>query len=279
MTSLTADRRHVEHWCNASTHADAGRDAFGSPMTQAVLRRSPGPYKSARERSGVVEPRDDVDELEQLTRAFWRRPPTKLLELLNSDYDIAWNDIATVVGISRQAVTKWRKKQALPDSRRFGSLCKLAAFAARVKRSGGDPGYWLALPLQLAADVESHLSLADVLSTGHFELALRHFDRRISDGDVLAKMFPGYQAESGGLVEVVLDDGICVLSFDQLGLVTADADVEAARSDLVLQVRDYIVDWDEFLHREQPHDAREALVARLKQADRDSVLQKLLFGR
>lgn len=279
MTSLTADRRHIEHWCNASTHADAGHEVFSSPMTLTVSRWSPGPYRSARERSGVVEPLGDVDELEQLTRVFRRRPPTQLLKILNADFGIAWNDIATVAGISRQAVMKWRKRQALPDSRRFGSLCKLAAFAARVQRSGGDPGYWLAMPLQLTDDVESHLSVADVLSTGHFELGLRHFDRRISDGDVLAKVFPGYRSESDGLIDVVSDDGICVLSFDQLGLATADADIEEARSDLVLQVRDYIVDWDEFLDREKPHDARGALVARLKQADSDSVLEKLLFGR
>ncbi len=279
MTSLTAQRRHAERWCNASTHAGVGHDVLSSSMALAVLRWSPSPYRSARERSGVVEPIGDVDELEQLTRAFRRRPPTQLLEALNADFDIAWNDIATVVGISRQAVMKWRKRQALPDIRRFGSLCKLAAFAARVQRSGGDPGYWLAMPLQLSDDVESHLTVANVLSTGHFELGLRHFDRRISDGDVLAQVFPGYRAESDGLVEVVSDDGVYVLSLDGLSLVAADASIDEARSDLVLQVRDYIVDWDEFLHREKPHDARRSLVVRLKQADSDSVLEKLLFGR
>lgn len=279
MTSLTAQRRHVEHWCNASTHADEGYVEFSWPMTLAVSRWSPGPYRSARERSGVVEPLGGVDELEQMARAFRRRSPTQLLEALNAGFGIAWNDIATVVGISRQAVMKWRKRQALPDIRRFGSLCKLAAFASCVQRSGGDPGYWLAMPLQLSDDVEPHLTVADVLATGHFELGLRHFDRRISDGDVLAKVFPSYRAESDGLVEVVSDDGVYVLSLDDLGLVAADAGVEEARSDLVLQVREYIVDWDEFLHREKSHDAREALVARLKQADTDSVLEKLLFGR
>lgn len=279
MTPMTAQRRQVEHWCNAGAHADAGHGLFNAPLTPAMLRRSPGPYRSARERSGVVEPLGDVDEFEQLTRAFRRRPPTQLLEILNGDFGIAWNDIARVVGISRQAVMKWRKRQALPDSRRFGSLCKLAAFAARVQRSGGDPGYWLAMPLQLSDDVESHLSVADVLSTGHFELGLRHFDRRISDGDVLARVFPGYRAGADGLVEIASGDGVHVLSLDELGLATADASLEAARHDLVLQVRDYIVDWDEFLHSEKPHDAREALVARLRQADSDSVLEKLLFGR
>lgn len=279
MTSLTTERRHVEHWCNASTHSDVGHDVFSSPRTPAVLWWPPSPYRSARERSGVVEPVGDVEELQQLTQAFRRRAPIELVELLNSKFGIAWNDIATVVGISRQAVMKWRKKQALPDSRRFGSLCKLAAFAARVQRSGGDPGYWLTVPLQLSDDVESHLSVADVLSAGHFELGLRHFDRRISDGDVLARAFPGYRAESDGLAETKLSDGVYVLSLDQLGLAAADADIEEALSDLVLQVREYIVDWDEFLHHEKPHDAREALVARLKQADSEAALGKLLFGR
>lgn len=279
MTSPTAERRYVEHWCNAAAHAHAGRDVFSSPLTLAASWWSLGPYRSARERSGVVEPVGDVEELQQLTQAFRRRAPVELVEILNSEFGIAWNDIAKVVGISRQAVTKWRKRQALPDSRRFGLLCKLAAFASHVQRREGDPGYWLTTPLQLPGDVESHLSVADVLSAGHFELALRHFGRRISDGDVLAKAFPRFRAETDGLAEVKLSDGVYVLSLDGLGLVTADASIEEARSDLVLQVRDYIVDWDEFLHGEKPHDARETFVARLKQADSDSVLEKLLFGR
>ncbi len=279
MKSLTAERKNLERWCNASTRADARHDTFSSPVTSAVLLRSPGPYRSARERSGVVEPIGVVGEIEQLTRGFRRRPPLELLELLNSDFGIAWNDVAKISGISRQAVTKWRKGQALPDSRRFGSLCKLAAFASHVQRRGGDPGYWLAMHLQLFDDVESHLSVADVLATGNFGYAVRHFDGGISDGDILAQVFPRYRAEADGLAEIKLSDGVYVLSLDQLGLLAADEELATAQDDLVSLVRDYIVDWDEFLYGEEPHNAREPLVARLKQADNDSVLEKLLFGR
>lgn len=279
MTLPTNEWRHFESWCNFSTHDAALRDEFSVPMRLGVVRWSPRPYRSARERSGVVEPIGDVEELQQMTQAFRRRPPLDLVECLNSDFGIAWNDIAKVVGISRQAVTKWRKGQALPDSRRFGSLCRLAAFASCVQRDGGDPGYWLAMRLQLADDAESHLSVADVLSAGYFELALRHFCRGISDGDVLARAFPRYRADSDGLAEIEVNEGVFVLSLDPLGLVAADGDLEAAQEDLVSQVREYLVDWDEFLYDEEPHRAREPLVARLKQADSGSVLEKLLFGR
>ncbi|WP_420445675.1 hypothetical protein [Candidatus Poriferisodalis sp.] len=278
MTSQTTDRRQFERWCNASTHAYAIDDALSLSMTSALLPWLSGPYRSARERSGVVEPLGAVDELEQLTRAYRRRPTTELLELLNSDYGIAWNDVASVAGISRQAVRKWRNGQALPDNRRFGSLCKLAAFANLVQCRGGDPGHWLRTPLQLSDEIESHLSVADVLSTGNFGLALRHYNRGISDGDILARVFPSYRAKSDGLAKIELGDGVFVISLDQLGLLTEDSDVDEAQGDLLSQVRDYIVDWYEFLRYEDPHKTREELVTRLKQADRNSMLAEILFG-
>ena len=184
-----------------------------------------------------------------------------------------------MAGISRQAVTKWRNGQASPDNRRFGTLCKLTAFAYLIQRRGGDPARWLKMRLQVADESESHLSISDVLSTGNFRLALQHFDRDISDRELLREVFPRYSTEAAGLAAIELRDGVFVISLDDLGLYSAGEDVEEAQDDLLFQVRDYIDDWHDSLREQEPHASRWRIVNEMEQADRDSSLADMLFGR
>ncbi len=184
-----------------------------------------------------------------------------------------------MAGISRQAVTKWRNGQASPDSRRFGTLCKLAAFADLIQRRGGDPALWLKTRLQVADDRYSRVSVSDVLSTGNFRLALEHFNRNISDLALLREVFPRYSNEAPGLATIELSDGVFVVSLDVLGLVAAGEDLGEVQEDLLFQVRDYLNDWHDFLSEREPHSTNRRIVHELEQADRDSSLPDLLFGR
>ena len=184
-----------------------------------------------------------------------------------------------MAGISRQAVTKWRNGQASPDSRRFGTLCKLAAFADLIQRRGGDPALWLKTRLQVADDRDSRVSISDVLSTGNFRFALEHFDRNISDLALLREVFPRYSNEAPGLATIELNDDVFVVSLDVLGLVAAGEDLGEVQEDLLFQVRDYLNDWHDFLSEREPHSTNRRIVHELEQADRDSSLPDLLFGR
>ena len=181
MTALTLkrpqsmQRPQFDRRCNA----DANQDTIQSLWSRLV------PHRSVVERSGVRSPPQVLDPLVHLTQKYRRHALADLLEGLNSHFGIEWNEIAKVAGISRQAVTKWRNGQASPDNRRFGTLCKLTAFAYLIQRRGGDPPRWLKMRLQVADESESHLSISDVLSTGNFRLALQHFDRDISDREAL----------------------------------------------------------------------------------------------
>ena len=214
-----------------------------------------------------------------LTQEYRRRKLADLLECLNSHFGVEWNEIAKVSGISRQAVTKRRNGQVSPDRRRFGTLCKLAAFADLIQRRGGEPALWLKTRLQVADDRDSRVSISDVLSTGNFRLALEHFDRNISDLELLREVFPRYSTEAPGLATIELNDGVFVVSLDELGLVAAGEDMEEVQEDLLFQVRDYLNDWHDFLSEHEPHTSNRRIVHELEQADRDSSLPDLLFGR
>ena len=187
-----------------------------------------------------------LSQLGDLAQEYRRRTLADLLECLNSRFDIEWNEIAKVSGVSHQTVTKWRKGQASPDSRRFGTLCMLAAFADLIQRRGGEPALWLKTRQQVADDRNFRISISDVLSTGNFRLALEHFDRNISDLELLREVFPRYSTESPSLATVALSDGVFVVSLDQLGLVAAGEDMEEVQEDLLFQVRDYLNDWHDF---------------------------------
>ena len=214
-----------------------------------------------------------------LTQEYRRRTLADLLEGLNSRFGVEWNEIAKVAGISRQAVTKWRNGQASPSNRRFGTLCKLTAFADLIKRRGGDPALWMKTRLQVADDRDSRVSISDVLSTGNFRFALEHFDRNISDLELLREVFPRYSTEAPGLATIELNDGVFVVSLDQLGLAAAGEDMEEVQEDLLFQVRDYLNEWHDFLSEREPHTNNRRIVHELEQADRDSALPDFFFGR
>ncbi len=220
-----------------------------------------------------------LSQLGELTQAYQRRTLADLLECLNSHFDIEWKEIAKVSGTSRQAVTKWRKGQASPDSRRFRTLCMLAAIADLIQGRGGEPALWLKTRLQVADDRDSRISISDVLSTGNFRLALEHFDRNISDLELLREVFPRYSTEAPGLATIELSDGVFVVCLEEIGLVAAGEEMEEVQEDLLFQVRDYINDWHDFLSEREPHTGNRRIVHELEQADGGSSLPELLLGR
>ena len=240
-------------------------------------------YRSIAERAGVrmsaQVPAQGLARFSDLAQQYRRRSLADLLACLNSRFGIEWNEIARAAGISRQSVTKWRNRLASPDSRRFGTLSNLAAFADEIGRRGGEPALWLKTRLQVADDRDSRISISDVLSTGNFRLALEHFDRNISDLELLREVFPRYSTGAPGLATIELSDGVFVVSLEELGLVAAGEDMEEVQEDLLFQVRDYINDWHDFLSEREPHTSNRRIVHELEQADGDSSLPELLFGR
>ncbi|MDE0606524.1 MAG: helix-turn-helix transcriptional regulator [Acidimicrobiaceae bacterium] len=269
MTTLTLKRPQFDRRCITNIHEDLPQDFW----KRRVL------HKSVVERSGVGSPPQVLDRFDQLTQEYRRLSLADLLDRLKSRFGIEWNEIAKVAGISRQSVTKWRNGQASPDNRRFGALCRLAALAELIQSRGGDPARWLKVKLQIADENESHLSISDVLATGNFRVALQHFDRELSDDELLREVFPRYRSDTGGLAAIELRDDVFVVSLDELGLLSTGEDAAEAQEDLLLQVRDYIDDWHAFLRGQEPHTSHWRIVNELEQADRNSSLTGVLFGR
>lgn len=271
--------RQFDLRCNAGTHTCPMRMPLDAILLTTQSPNLQDPCLSAHGRSRSSKLFSVLDQFEQLTQEKRRHSTNSLLKQLNSDYGIAWNEIAKVAGISRQAVRKWRDGQATPDDRRFTTLYKLTAFAELVMCGDGDPSQWLRMPLRISEEVTPRLSVADVLATGNFVSAVRHFNAELTDRNVLRSVFPGYSSGSEGLATIEVDEGVFVISLDQLGLVTEDADIEKARTDLLLQVREYIVDWHDLLRFEEPHRSRALLVLKLEEADQNLALDTILFGR
>lgn len=254
-------------------YGDGCQGPIQNPRSRTV------PHRSVVERSGVSQPAQDLEQSADLAQEYRRYPLSDLLTRLNSHFGIEWNEIAKVAGVSRQAVSKWRNGEASPDSRRFLALCKLAAFAHLTESRGGEPALWMKAHLQVADGRESRIAISDVLSTGNFRQALRHFDGEISDRELLRKVFPRYSTASEGLATIALRDGMFLCSLDELGLFSASDEIEEAQEHLLAQVRDYINDWHDFLYDQEPHASRQQIVTDLAQAESDPSLVDMLFGR
>lgn len=85
--------------------------------------------------------------LEHLSAAYRRDSVVEVLNKLSGGWGVGWSDIARVVGVSVQAVRKWR--QGAPTSPdHCVSLSRFAALLERLENHGiKEPANWLELPV------------------------------------------------------------------------------------------------------------------------------------
>lgn len=125
--------------------------------------------------------------LELLSEGLARLSPRDLLRRLSDEYGLSWSTIADLIGVSVQAVRKWRTGDAPSPERRL-ALARLVAFLDVLEDSSvGDPGGWLELPV-MQGYAPTHF---DLYKTGRADLLCDLASGRLSGSDALDE----YQAD------------------------------------------------------------------------------------
>lgn len=120
------------------------------------------------------------ERLSQLARQYRTRVGKELVQLLATEYGLAWVDMARMLEVSVPAIRKWRMSgNVTPEN--AGKIADLAAFAQLLSEHNVRPAAWLSTPLIAGYTVApKHLyslghagALADVaLGTGDAEMLL-----------------------------------------------------------------------------------------------------------
>jgi hypothetical protein len=172
----------------------SGVEAPPSPTTTiASITRS---FGMLRDETSVLD--QDVGDshraaqlqtLDLLAHERAREDVPGLLDELSTQRGLGWSDIARLVGVSVQALRKWRRREPMTGENRF-AVARLTALLDLLQ--GGavqDPGGWLEVPLAQGYSLR-HLDLyrrdrADLL----FDLA--HL--RITPEQALAELDPEWR--------------------------------------------------------------------------------------
>jgi hypothetical protein len=140
-----------------------GLESPRTPITtMASITRS---YDMLRDRTSILDADVGNDHraaqlqtLELLARDRAREDVANLLNELSAHRGLGWNDIARTVGVSVQAVRKWRGREPITGENRL-SVARLAALMDLLDRVPvQDPGGWLEIPVISGYSVR-HLDL------------------------------------------------------------------------------------------------------------------------
>ncbi len=259
-----------------------GRHVFVSHMGSGDIAAI---WRSAVERSGVEggTAAREPDGLPERSEHYRRQPVDQIVSGLVEIDGLALNDVASVAGVSRHALRKWRRGEARPERPRMRMLCRLAAFTDHLRAAGAAPAEWLAAELDEPDGRGSGLRVVDVLAVDGFEPALEHFRGLMSDWELLGKVFPGRLGLMGPLqvtwrLEGEGPNANFLVHSDAFGLSAAGATRGDAESAILEQVRDYLDHWFGDLRRSQPHRGRLPLVLAAQQAEDEGRLADELFG-
>jgi transcriptional regulator with XRE-family HTH domain len=144
--------------------------------------------------------------LDLLARDRARANVVSLLEELSGERGLGWSDIARLVGVSVQAITKWRRGESVSGEKRL-AVARLAALLELLTDVPiADPAGWLEMPVLSGFSVR-HL---DFYASGRPDLLFDLAHLRVRPEDALAELDPAwreqyklehevYQAEDGQL--------------------------------------------------------------------------------
>ena len=121
-------------------------------MTMASLTRE---YGKLRDRTSVLDADVGTDHraaqlqtLDLLARDRAREDVVTLLEVLSTEKGLGWSDIAALVGVSVQAVRKWRRGEPVTGEHRL-AVARLVALLDMLTSEipVQDPAGWLEIPV------------------------------------------------------------------------------------------------------------------------------------
>lgn len=129
--------------------------------------------------------RVNASDLDRRMHFKVREDVPKLLRLLSEDRGMAWNDVAECIGVSGQAIRKWRKGENATGPNRL-ALAKLAAFLDILSELGiGDPASWLEVPIVAGYPVRGF----DLYAAGRADLVLEWANTRVPSGEAILDLF------------------------------------------------------------------------------------------
>lgn len=245
-----------------------------------VLPRNAGSFsawgaRSLRERSGVLS-LDESSSLDARAHQIERQGVPKVLLDLHEDFGLSWGDIALVGGVSRAALRKWREGDSVPRREKWHRLLNLAALCEWLRAKGASPSSWLVSPLRESGR-ESGLTLLDVASVGQARLLAQLFQDRVSEGDVLARAFPGREVRPRWFrPAIAIEAEQVVIELAELGLIASGNTQAAAEDQLLELVVDYVNDWHDHLHAYAPHRERAELIEALRGLDELAFRRRVL---
>lgn len=156
--------------------------------------------------SRSVKPRLPQPEstLETRTQELVKKQPQELLNRLAMKYGMSWSGIAQSIGVSVQAIRKWRFGGSISTENRF-TLSKVVATLAILEEQIQDPAGWLEIPL-LEGYKPRHL---DLLAQKYYKHLLDLAFTYVKPEEVLQSINPNWNTEMYLEHEVfIAEDGL-----------------------------------------------------------------------
>ncbi len=129
--------------------------------------------------------RVNAHDLDRRTHFKVRTEMRDLLDLVAVHYGMSWNQIAQLVGVSAQAVRKWRKGELATGENRFAVARLVALLDLLVELRIANPVQWLEVPLVAGYSVTAF----DILAARKLDLVLEWADMRIDSPERLLDLF------------------------------------------------------------------------------------------
>ncbi len=127
--------------------------------------------------------------LELRAREWARRDVPRLLRELSSQRGLGWSDIARLVGVSVQALRKWRRGEPVTGEHRL-AVARLAAFLDLLEDELiDDPAGWLEMPL-VAGYLPRYL---DLYRAGRIDLLFELAGLRVTPEQALDELAPDWR--------------------------------------------------------------------------------------
>lgn len=165
--------------------------------TMASLTRR---YGMLRDETSVLDANVGTDHrtaqvhtLEMLARERAREDVITLLDEISAERGLGWSDIARLVGVSVQAVRKWRRQEPVAGENRL-AVARLAALLDMLTEIPvHDPAGWLEIPVAAGCSLR-HL---DLYRLGRADLLFDLAHLRISPEQAMSELAPDWRERYG----------------------------------------------------------------------------------
>lgn len=194
ISSKSAEPNPVDTTSTSSVH----EKIVAIPQTMASAVREVVELRNRAEatNSAVADlyRRVNASDLERRTAFKVHEGVSVLLDELADHYGMSWSHIADLVGVSSQAVRKWRKGEPATGENRF-NVARISAFMNLLTEMHiADPSQWLEVPLVHGYAVTGLL----LYRAGRVDLLLEWADKRIDTPERVLDLFDARWREKYG---------------------------------------------------------------------------------